>query len=282
MLNNSCNQPLELMNQSKVVFPNRYERNPIQSAGECDFYDTETCEKYEAKLPFDKKEGELICRKDSELKDWLKFMMDEEAEFGEKIIVNRGKYQVADLRLYKTLEKRLHSVQEDENAIILFPYPIALDLEPVDGCLNIIGMTGDILSSIFSQLVRNNICYLLPVIFPENIALGLAPILFGCVFQVMLHLVVFLVKFHHFYNSGLVAVLCIHVPCGILYISHAASQGLLTSRTWTYALIYLFVMIVFTILFGQKLLSKKDSQYPFDEKEVEAGERFARKMGISR
>lgn len=126
------------------------------------------------------------------------------------------------------------------------------------------------------------ICYLLPVIFPENIALGLAPILFGCVFQVMLHLVVFLVKFHHFYNSGLVAVLCIHVPCGILYISHAASQGLLTSRTWTYALIYLFVMIVFTILLGQKLLSKKDSLYPFDEKEVEAGERFARKMGISR
>lgn len=151
------NYILELMNQSKVIFPNRYERNPIQSTGECDFFDTETCEKYEAKLPFDKKEGELICRKDSELKNWLKFMMDEEAEFGEKIIVNRGKYQVADLRLYKTLEKRLHTVQEDENAIILFPYPIALDLEPVDGCLNIIGMTGDILSSIFSQLVRNNI-----------------------------------------------------------------------------------------------------------------------------
>lgn len=126
------------------------------------------------------------------------------------------------------------------------------------------------------------ICYVLPIIFPENIGLGLAPILFGCVFQVMLHLVVFLVKFHHFYNSGLAAVLCIHVPCGILYIRHVASQGLLTSITWTYALIYLFVMIVFTILFGQKLLSKKDSQYPFDEKEVEAGERFARKIGISR
>ena len=148
---------LDLMNQSKVIFPNRYERNPIQSFGECDFFDSVTGEKFEAKLPFDKKEGELICRKDSELKNWLKFMMDEEAEFGEKIIVNRGKYQVADLRLYKTLEKRLHTVQEDENAIILFPYPIALDLEPVDGCLNIIGMTGDILSSIFSQLVRNNI-----------------------------------------------------------------------------------------------------------------------------
>ena len=151
------NYILELMNQSKVIFPNRYERNPIQSAGECDFYDTETCKKYEAKLPFDKKEGEIICRKDSELMNWLKFMMDEEAEFGEKIIVNRGKYQASDLQLYKTLEKRLNTVQEDENAVILFPYPITLDLEPVEGCFNILGMTGDILSSIFSQLVRNNI-----------------------------------------------------------------------------------------------------------------------------
>ena len=151
------NYILDLMNQSKIVFPNHYEKNSIQSAGECDFYDTETLEKYEAKLPFDKEEGRLICSKDSELKNWLKFMMDEEAEFGEKIIVNRGKYQVSDLQLYKTLEKRLNTVQEDENAVILFPYPITLDLEPVEGCLNIIGMTGDILSSIFSQLVRNNI-----------------------------------------------------------------------------------------------------------------------------
>ena len=77
---------LELMNQSKIVFPGRYERNSIQSAGESDFFDVETHEKYEAKLPFDKKEGELICRRDSSLKEWLEFMMDEEAEFGDSII----------------------------------------------------------------------------------------------------------------------------------------------------------------------------------------------------
>lgn len=151
------NYILDLMNQSEIVFPKYYEKNTIQSAGECDFYDIETHEKYEAKLPFDKKEGELICRTDSELKTWLKFMMDEESEFGEKIIENRGKYQVSDLQLYKTLEKRLDTVQKDENAIILFPYPITLDLEPVKGCLNILGLTCDILSSIFSQLVRNNV-----------------------------------------------------------------------------------------------------------------------------
>ena len=136
-------------------------------------------------------------------------------------------------------------------------------------------------SAMLVNVVIAYLCYLLPVFLPGVLWLGLAPILFGCVFQVMLHLVVFLIKFHHFYNSGLAAVLCIHVPCGILYIRHAASLGLLAGRTWTYALIYLIVMIVFTVLLGQKLLSRRDSPYPFDEKEVEAGERFARKMGIN-
>ena len=148
---------LELMNQSKIVFPGRYEWNSIQSKGECDFFDVETYEKYEAKLPFDKNEGELICRRDSDIKKWLEFMMNEEAEFGEKIIENRGKYKIDDLQLYRTLEKRLNDVQQDENAIILFPCPITLDIEPIEGCLNLLGMTSDILSSIFSQLVRNNI-----------------------------------------------------------------------------------------------------------------------------
>ena len=124
-------------------------------------------------------------------------------------------------------------------------------------------------------------CYLLPVFFPDSIWLGLAPILFGCVFQVVLHLVVFFVKFHHLYNSGLGAVLLIHVPCGVLYICYTASQNLLTGRTWLFTLIYLVTMILFTVLFGQKLFSREDSAYPFDEKEIEAGKRFARRMGIN-
>ena len=137
-------------------------------------------------------------------------------------------------------------------------------------------------SAMLVNVVIAYLCYLLPVFFPEIIWLGLAPILFGCVFQVMLHLVVFLIKFHHFYNSGLAAVLCIHVPCGILYIRYAASQGLLTGKTWLYTVLYLIGMILFTVLFGQKLFSGKDSPYPFDAKEIEAGERFAKRMGINR
>ena len=137
-------------------------------------------------------------------------------------------------------------------------------------------------SAMLVNVVIAYLCYLLPVFLPEIVWLGLAPVLFGCVFQVMLHLMVFLIKFHHFYNSGLAAVLCIHVPCGILYIRYAASQGLLTGKTWLYTVLYLIGMILFTVLFGQKLFSGKDSPYPFDAKEIEAGERFAKRMGINR
>lgn len=136
-------------------------------------------------------------------------------------------------------------------------------------------------SAMLVNVVIGYLCYLLPVFLPNIIWLGLAPILFGCVFQVMLHLVVFFVKFHHIYNSGLAVVLLIHVPCGFLYIHHTASQGLLTGRTWLFTIIYLIVMIAFTVLFGQKLFSRKDSSYPFDEKEIEAGKRFAQRMGIN-
>lgn len=145
------------MNLSKIVFPSRYASNTVQACGESDFYDVSNHEKFEAKLPFDKTEGRLICNKNSALDKWLEFMMNEESEFGDKIIVNRGKYKIENLQLYKTLEKRLNTVKEDENAVILFPCPITLDYEPVEGTLHMVGFTSDILSALFDKLEQNKI-----------------------------------------------------------------------------------------------------------------------------
>lgn len=147
---------LELMNRSKVIFPGHYEQNLEQSENQCDFYDDKTGEKFEAKLPFDKKEGELICSNHGSLKAWLEFMMDEEAEFGRKIIMERGTHRLDSLKLYKTLRKRLESVQNDENAVILFPYPIVMDMEG-NGEVNMLHFCGDILSSIYCELVKNGV-----------------------------------------------------------------------------------------------------------------------------
>lgn len=147
---------LTLMNRSELVFPSQYAANKEQAHSQCDFYDIQTSEKYEAKLPFDKKEGQLICSNNADLKNWLEFMMDEESEFSNRIIQERGKYRIDSLRLYKTLEKRLKTIQDDENAIILFPYPITLDVEG-DGGLNLLHFCGDILSSIFGELMHNGV-----------------------------------------------------------------------------------------------------------------------------
>ena len=148
---------LGLMNESKIIFPGTYAQNEDQSQSQCDFYDVDTKEKFEAKLPFDKKEGKLICSNNANLKEWISFMMTEEEEFGDKIITHRGQYTVDCLKLYKTIEKRLKTVQQDENAIIFFPYPITFDFEPIGDEVAIHQLVSDILSSIFRELKRNSI-----------------------------------------------------------------------------------------------------------------------------
>lgn len=135
-------------------------------------------------------------------------------------------------------------------------------------------------SAMVTNMLIAYICYLLPVFFPNIMWLGMAPIIFGCGFQVILHGVVFLVKFHHFYNPGTAAVFCIHVPCGIVYIRYAVINSLMSGREWLLTVIYLFAMIAVTVVFGQKILSSKNSRFPFNEREIRAGERFAERMGI--
>ena len=147
---------LNLMNQSQIVFPNRYTRNENQSNNECDFVDTITLEKYETKLPFDRKEGILICSNKGSLREWLVYMMDEEAEFGELIIEKRGQHSVTELKLYKTLVKSLKTVQESENAIFFFPYPITLDMDPYDS-FSMLQFCSDILDSVFRELKKNGL-----------------------------------------------------------------------------------------------------------------------------
>ena len=143
---------LTLMNESSRVFPHSYEHNEKQSHGECDFFSYEGDEKqlvkYDTKLPFDKKEGALICSKKADFLKWIEFMMDEASEFSNCMIKNRGIHNVNEIQLYKTIDKRLRSIKDDENAIFFFPYPITHDGE---GMLYT-QMAADILSAIYDQL----------------------------------------------------------------------------------------------------------------------------------
>ena len=118
----------KLMNASILVFPGNYIHITEQSAGQCDFVETTTGVKFDAKLPFYSKHGKLIASNNRDFLKWLELMLDEETEFGEDIIATRGK-NIGSLELYKIMEERMNSIKEDENAIFFFPYPIVLDFE---------------------------------------------------------------------------------------------------------------------------------------------------------
>ena len=151
---------LDLMNTSKSVFPRKYSRIEKQPNNQCDYISewsdddgNKHIEKFDAKLPFDKKEGELLCSNQADFKKWLEFMMDEAAEYANYMIINRGSYSVKQLRLYKTLAKRISSLKEDENGVLFFPYPITLDGEE----LRFLSSTTDILSAIYNDLLAEGI-----------------------------------------------------------------------------------------------------------------------------
>ena len=139
----------KLMNASILVFPGNYIHITEQSAGQCDFVETTTGVKFDAKLPFYSKHGKLIASNNRDFLKWLELMLDEETEFGEDIIATRGK-NIGSLELYKIMEERMNSIKEDENAIFFFPYPIVLDFEES----SFISITSDYLDAIFRELKR--------------------------------------------------------------------------------------------------------------------------------
>lgn len=143
---------LDVMNSSKKMFPNKYIHQEEQSHGECDFVDLVTKEKYEVKLPLYKKQGELLGSNNYDYGAWFKSMMDEAAEFS-NVVENRGNYKTEELTLYKVINDRLETVNEDENLILFFPFPIVLDLPDTV----FLQLASNILTFVFSALKNNGL-----------------------------------------------------------------------------------------------------------------------------
>lgn len=121
--------------------------------------------------------------------------------------------------------------------------------------------------------------YLLPVFFPHVIWLGLAPILMG-MGQFIVHGVITNYKLKSFYNPGLGAVVFLHIPIGIYYIYYIVSNGLATGADWLVGVVYLVVLMAVVgrgVTYG--VLASRDSQYPFDQDEME---RFQVKEKLAR
>ena len=119
--------------------------------------------------------------------------------------------------------------------------------------------------------------YLLPVFFPKAVWFGMAPILFGMGFQVLMHCIVGNIALGSIYNPGMGAVLLGHVPLGIWFFVYLANTGLLTKANVIGGVAYLVVFIVVFMLLTYKLLASLDDKWAYSEAEMAVGKAYAKK-----
>ena len=119
--------------------------------------------------------------------------------------------------------------------------------------------------------------YLLPILFPNAIWLGMGPILFGMVFQVMMHGVVGNIKLGCLYNPGMAAVLLGHVPLGILFFVHLSNNGLLTKGNVIGGVGYMFAFTIVFMLLTYKLTISLDDKWALSEDDMAKGIAYANK-----
>ena len=111
--------------------------------------------------------------------------------------------------------------------------------------------------------------YILPILFPSLVWLGLAQVLFGALAQLIVHGIFINLKLRSFYNPGLFTVVFLHVPIGLYYIWYVSANALVQSWMWPVALLTVAAASVFGVsLPVTRWLLDKDSPYPFSQKEM--------------
>ena len=137
---------LDLMNASKEIFPGHYIHQDNQAHGECDFIDAVTGEKFDAKIPIDKRQGQMIGSRKGDVGTLTTELHDEALEF-QYCFVGDQKKSIIELNLFKKMKNNISKTKFDENVIFFIPYPIVIDFEGFP----LIGAT-DLLKKIYSEL----------------------------------------------------------------------------------------------------------------------------------
>ena len=110
--------------------------------------------------------------------------------------------------------------------------------------------------------------YILPILFPNLIWLGLAQVLFGMT-QILIHGIVINVKMKSWYNPGLAAVVFLHWPIGIYYIWYVYTNGLIQPWHWLAGVGLTVLVAMLIVNLPVQLLKDKDTEYAFSAEEME-------------
>lgn len=137
---------LDLMNTSKMIFPSQYIHQENQANGECDFVDVVTGEKFDAKIPIDKRQGQMIGSRKGDVGALTTEFHNEALEFRHCFVEDRKK-PIIELNIFKKMKNNVSKTKSDENVIFFIPYPIVFDFEgfPLIGA-------SDLLKKIYHEL----------------------------------------------------------------------------------------------------------------------------------
>ncbi len=137
---------LDLMNASKIILPGQYVHQDNQANGECDFVDIVTGEKFDAKIPIDKRQGQMIGSRKGDVGALTTEFCNEALEF-QFCVVGEQKKPIIELNLFKKMKNNISKTKSDENVIFFIPYPIVIDFEgfPLIGA-------SDLLKNIYCEL----------------------------------------------------------------------------------------------------------------------------------
>ena len=120
-------------------------------------------------------------------------------------------------------------------------------------------------SSLFVNVIFAYPAYIVTIIFPNLIWMGLAQILFGMA-QFGIHGIAINRKMRSIYNPGLFAVVFLHWPIGIYYIWYIYAHGLVQWWTWPVALSLVgaaaFLGLMMPVF---RWFADENSPYPFSK-----------------
>ena len=126
------------------------------------------------------------------------------------------------------------------------------------------------LSSAAANCAFAYVFYLLPIVFPNTIWLGLATFIVGAVLQVAGHAIFVNYRIRSLYSPGVATAVVGWLPLGVAYVYYIHQHGLVRSWDWPLAIGYM-VVAMYAVFYAieQVWLGSDNPQYPFDHDELE-------------
>ncbi len=124
-------------------------------------------------------------------------------------------------------------------------------------------------SALIVNVIEGYPFYLLAVIFPGVIWLGLVQILFGMA-QFLIHGIVINLRLKTLYNPGLGTVVFLHWPIGLYYIWYVYTHGLIQPWHWIAAVVCTILAALLIIMLPIRLFTNDmNPAYAFSAEEME-------------